>query len=315
VTARVLLEDLTAAISGDFPVIARGLLANQLSTTDPLWDWATLAMEHVIRITGGDDQRIEQCVEAFVVTSLDFLRLQARFMKTGHYARTEARESTELYVDVDRMTEYLDGLALTYAMWPNHTRMLRFFVAEFVPIIPHGARLLEIGPGHGLLASVLLGRRADVQYVGIDISPRSISYSAAAFSAAAISEARYELVVADASHAEGLLAGTGAFQAAVCCEVLEHVDRPDSLLATLKTLTEPGAPAFVSTVANMEAEDHVFLFHDEDEIRSLLCANGFAIDADQPLELASSESVTSKPLNYSAIIRSSAPTSNDRESG
>jgi 2-polyprenyl-3-methyl-5-hydroxy-6-metoxy-1,4-benzoquinol methylase len=301
-----LLDELTAAISRDHPVLARGLLANQLATDDPLQEWARIALEHVVRITGGDDQRLEQCVEAFVVTSLDFLRLQARFMKTGHYARSSAAESSALYSDAERMTEYLDGLALTYAMWPNHTRMLRYFVDEFVPTIADGGTVLEIGPGHGLLASVLLTRRTDLSYVGVDISPRSLSYSAAAFSAAAIPDARYRLVVADATAAEAPISNGGQFAAAVCCEVLEHVDEPASLLAALATHAGAAAPVFLSTVANMEAEDHVYLFRDEHEIRALMTTNGFVIDSDQPLELAGSQSMTPKPLNYSAIVRSSS---------
>jgi 2-polyprenyl-3-methyl-5-hydroxy-6-metoxy-1,4-benzoquinol methylase len=50
--------------------------------------------------------------------------------------------------------------------------------------------------------------------------------------------------------------------------VLEHVDDPASLLAALRGRVDRGAPAFVSTVANMEAEDHVYLFHDAQHIRS-----------------------------------------------
>jgi 2-polyprenyl-3-methyl-5-hydroxy-6-metoxy-1,4-benzoquinol methylase len=305
VNARAFLEELTTRISHDFPVLKGGLLANQLPADDSLWEWATLATEHVLRITGGDEQRIDECAEAFVVTSLDYLRLQARFVKTGRYAHSAASDSAELYADDERMTEYLDGLALTYAMWPNHARMLQFYVTRFVPLVPVNGRVLEIGPGHGLLASVLLAQRPDVQYVGIDISPRSISYSAAAFTAAGIAEDRVELVVADANDSTPSTGGT-PFGAAVCCEVLEHVDEPGSLLRALRSRIEPDAPAFLSTVANMEAEDHVFLFHDADDIRTLLGANGFAVETDQPLELAGSETMVPKPLNYSAIARSTS---------
>jgi 2-polyprenyl-3-methyl-5-hydroxy-6-metoxy-1,4-benzoquinol methylase len=302
VNARTFLEELTARVSRDFPVLRGGLLANQLAVDDPLWEWATLATEHVLRITGGDEQRVDDCIEAFVVTSLDYLRLQARFVKTGRYAHSTASDSAELYSDAERMTEYLDGLALTYAMWPNHARMVQFYVTSFLPLIPADSRVLEIGPGHGLLSAVLLRERPDVRYVGVDISPRSISYSAAAFAAAGITEDRVSLVVADAGESSGLV-GDGRFGAAVCCEVLEHVDEPGSLLRAIRGQIEVGAPAFVSTVANMEAEDHVYLFHDADDIRALLGANGFAVESDQPLELAGSETMVPKPLNYSAIAR------------
>jgi 2-polyprenyl-3-methyl-5-hydroxy-6-metoxy-1,4-benzoquinol methylase len=187
-------------------------------------------------------------------------------------------------------------------MWVNHTRMLRFYVETFVPLLPDHAHVLEIGPGHGLLAAVLLGARPDVRYSGIDISPRSISYSADAFAAAGIAADRYDLAVADACDDPPL--GTGdAFAGAVCCEVLEHVDEPITLLGALRRRVEPGAPAFLSTVANMEAEDHVFLFHDEEHIRSALRDGGFAVEADQPLDLAGFESATPRPVNYSAIVR------------
>jgi 2-polyprenyl-3-methyl-5-hydroxy-6-metoxy-1,4-benzoquinol methylase len=305
VNGRSFLEELTARISRDFPVLKGGLLANQLPADDPLWEWATLAAEHVLRITGGDRQRIDECADSFVVTSLDFLRLQARFAKTGRYAHSAASDSAELYADAERMTEYLDGLALTYAMWPNHARMLQFYVSRFVPLVPDDGRVLEIGPGHGLLASVLLAQRPNVRYVGIDISPRSISYSAAAFAAAGIGDDRIELVVADANDAAAATAGT-RFEAGVCCEVLEHVDEPGSLLRALGARIESGAPAFLSTVANMEAEDHVFLFHDADDIRTLLGANGFAVESDQPLALAGFETMVPKPLNYSAIARATS---------
>jgi 2-polyprenyl-3-methyl-5-hydroxy-6-metoxy-1,4-benzoquinol methylase len=302
VNARTFLEDLSARISRDFPVLKGGLLANQLAADDPLWEWATLATEHVLGITGGDEQRIDECAEAFVVTSLDFLRLQARFVKTGRYAHSAASDSAELYSDAQRMTEYLDGLALTYAMWPNHARMLQFYVTDFVPLVPVDGRVLEIGPGHGLLAAVLLARRPDVSYVGIDISPRSISYSAAAFAAAGIADDRVALVVADANDSAART-GSGHFDAAICCEVLEHVDEPGSLLQALRAQIAPGAPAFLSTVANMEAEDHVYLFHDAGDIRTLVDANGFVVESDQPLELAGSETMVPRPLNYSAIAR------------
>ena len=153
-------------------------------------------------------------------------------------------------------------------MWPNHTRMLQFYVTDFVPLLPGDGRMLEIGPGHGLLAAVLLAARRTARYTGVDISPRSISYSAGAFAAAGIAADRYELVVADACAPGAALGSDDTFGAAVCCEVLEHVDDPVVLLRSLRSHIAPGTPAFVSTVANMEAEDHVFLFDDAAVLRS-----------------------------------------------
>jgi 2-polyprenyl-3-methyl-5-hydroxy-6-metoxy-1,4-benzoquinol methylase len=140
-----------------------------------------------------------------------------------------------------------------------------------------------------------------VRYLGIDISPRSISYSAAALGALGIAESRYRLLVADATSATASVEEPCG--AAICCEVLEHVDEPGSLLAALQHLSGPDAPAFVSTVANMEAEDHVYLFHDVDDIRATLRASGYGVVVDQPLVLEGAEHTTPTPLNYSAVLR------------
>lgn len=301
-SARELLEQMSAGITRDYPMVANGLLPNQLEPDDPLWEWAELGAAHVLRITRGDDQRIADCADAFVATSIDFLRLQARFMKTGRYAKAAAAETAALYADSETMTDYLDGLALTYAMWPNHARMIEFFVRAFVPAVPASGTVLEVGPGHGLFASVLLDARADVGYVGVDISPRSISYSADAFAATGIAPDRYELVVGDATDA-AVTGGRQAFDAAICCEVLEHVDDPVALLTNFRARIHTGRNAFVSTVANMEAEDHVFLFHDADDIRATIGAAGFTVVDDQPLPLPSSAAMVPEPLNYSAIVR------------
>jgi 2-polyprenyl-3-methyl-5-hydroxy-6-metoxy-1,4-benzoquinol methylase len=301
VNARDYLEQLSAQITREYPVLANGLLPNRLPTDDPLWEWATIATEHVLRITGADEAKLAQCAESFVVTSLDFLRLQARFVKTGRYAKASACETATIYADSETMTDYLDGLALTYAMWPNHARLLEFFTRTLVPALPSNAHVLEVGPGHGLFAAVLLDRRSDVAYTGVDISPRSISYSAGALAATGIAPGRYDLVVGDATDTATIAASQ--FTGAICCEVLEHVDDPRALLAQLRACVAGESPVFVSTVANMEAEDHVYLFHDADDIRTTIRASGFTVESDQPLPLAGAEALEREPLNYSALLR------------
>ena len=86
--------------------------------------------------------------------------------------------------------------------------------------------------------------------------------------------------------------------------MLEHVDRPEVLSSALAVAVAPQRPAFLSTVANMEAEDHVYLFHDVDEIRDMLAATGWNVVRDRPSVLPGAESWDPLPVNYSALVTS-----------
>ncbi len=248
---------------------------------------------------------MDRAIEAFATVSLDFLRLQARFMKTGHYAaETSEQLVADLYQDESKMNGYyLDGLAMTYALWPNHCRMLAFFAKEFLPGLESGSRILEVGLGHGLLTTILFDRVPDITYVGVDISQSALDYASRALDAAGVEQGRAHLVLANAvgTDLEQFARGHG-FGAIVCCEVIEHVDAPDRLMANLALSASPGARAFVSTVANMEAEDHVYLFENVDAIRALIEGSGWAVADQLANVLPGAEEWNPLPVNYSAIL-------------
>lgn len=299
-TLRAVAEQLVA----DVPVIGGGLLPKHADETDPRWAWADRALVHVDALCQGDRERFDAAIESFAVTSLDFLRLQARFRKTGRYAASEASEFRELYDDAEEMIGYLDGLALSYAMWPNHASMVGFFVDAFVADLPDDVSVMEIGPGHGLFASLLAERKSALDYVGVDISERSLDYTKRSLDAANVSPDRHRLVCADAaSDAFEALVGQDAFDTVICCEVLEHVDEPRDLLRAIHKRLRPDGHAFLSTVANLEAVDHVYLYDDLDHIHAHFAETGFEVVAEQPLALPGAENEQPLPLNYSAVVR------------
>lgn len=304
----ITLEELASRVAASYPVIGGGLLPLVADDDDPRLPFARLGLAHAL--SGVDtDAELERLIEAFAVTSFDFLRLQARFYETGAYARSAAEGLVdELYGDDEKMSGYyLDGLALTYALWPNHADLLRHFVTRFVAHLAPGSRVLEVGPGHGLMAALLLDRCADSTYVGLDISASSLRHAAASLEAAGVPRDRYALHLGDVTgDALGPITDR-PFDAAVCCEVLEHVDDPASIARGLHDAIRPGGVAFVSTVANLEAEDHVYLFDDADQIRRLLDGAGFAIVDEQVRVLPGAEHRTPLPLNYSAVLERPSP--------
>jgi 2-polyprenyl-3-methyl-5-hydroxy-6-metoxy-1,4-benzoquinol methylase len=286
-----------------YPVIGGGLIDKCLTPDDPTWTAAQRALGFVAQRS---DDGLESELEAFAAVSIDFLRLQARFMRTGEYARAggAAELVDDLYNDASKMTGYyLDGLALTYALWPNHARMIKFMGEQFLPLLRPGDRVAEVGVGHGLLAALMFDAQPDLHYVGIDISPSALDYAGAALTESGVDPNRVTMVQADATSGDLVrLTGERGFDALICCEVLEHVDRPDVLSTSLASALAPGRPGFLSTVANMEAEDHVYLFHDTEEIRDMLKVTGWNVVEDLPSVLPGADSWNPLPVNYSALV-------------
>jgi 2-polyprenyl-3-methyl-5-hydroxy-6-metoxy-1,4-benzoquinol methylase len=297
------LKDVCARLRDEYPVIAGGLIDRHLEPTHPSWQYAQRALGYVAA-RSGDDLKTE--LEAFATVSMDFLRLQARFMRTRQYARAggAAELVEELYNDESKMKGYyLDGLALTYALWPNHAHMIRFMAEEFIPQLQPGDRVAEVGVGHGLLAALMFDAVPDLHYVGVDISQSSLDYAGAALAGAGIDAGRVSMVHADAMSGDlARLAGQKGFDALVCCEVVEHVDDPATMLRALSAAQAAGKPGFVSTVANMEADDHVYLYNDVEEIRAMLRDTGWRVVQDLPNVLPGSDDWDPLPVNYSAVL-------------
>lgn len=295
------LLDVCRRVRAEYPMIAGGLVDQHLPAGDPAWELAQKTLGY-IEARSSDDLRSE--IEAFATVSMDFLRLQARFMRTRRYARSDSTLLVEeLYGDARKMKGYyLDGLALTYALWPNHARMITFMRDRFLPQVERHRTVVEVGVGHGLLAALMFDAVPDLHYVGVDISPAALEYTQAALDHLGVDPAARTMVEADALAGDlPRLAGEG-FGALVCCEVIEHVDQPDRLLERLAEVVRPDGIGFISTVANMEADDHVYLFNDVDQIRSLFAETGWRVVEDLPNVLPGAEAWDPLPVNYSAVI-------------
>lgn len=104
-----------------------------------------------------------------------------------------------------------------------------------------GAAILDVGCGGGLFSEALASEGARV--TGID------------FSSAGLSVARHHMKQSDLwidyrqTTAEALAAeSAGSFDGVVCMELIEHVPRPDSIVAACARLVKPGGDLFFATV-------------------------------------------------------------------
>jgi 2-polyprenyl-3-methyl-5-hydroxy-6-metoxy-1,4-benzoquinol methylase len=290
-----------------YPEIAGGLLLGGSDPDPELEGYARAVVGFLARKCEAEGRSVDQALEAVARISFDFLRLQPRFMRTGRYRSAQSAPLVErIYSRKDVMEGYyLDGLLLTYAFWTNHAALYRYFVRGFLPRLPREARVLEIGVGHGLMALTLLRELPRARYEGLDISAFSLSYAAGLLSANAVGLDRVSLREEDASRRKARPAAE--WDAVLCCEVLEHVEDPAGLLETVRARLRPRGEAFITTVANVEAEDHIYRFEDEDHIRRLVGEAGLRIESELVLPLRGFEEAHPRPLNYGAVLSAAVP--------
>jgi 2-polyprenyl-3-methyl-5-hydroxy-6-metoxy-1,4-benzoquinol methylase len=285
-----------------YPQIAGGLLFGIADRDPDLERHAEAVLGFLVRKCEAEGRSVDHALEGVARMSFDFLRLQPRFMRTGRYRSASSAPLRErIYARQDVMEGYyLDGLLLTYAFWTNHAALYRYFVRDFLPRLPREARVLEIGVGHGLMALTLLRALPAARYEGLDISPFALAYAARLLSANGIDLRRTSLREEDA--AGPAAAPPEGKDAVLCCEVLEHVEDPGSLLRTIHRRLRSDGLAFVTTVANVEADDHIYRFEDEAHIRRLVEGAGLRAESELVLPLRGYEAAQPRPLNYAAVL-------------
>ena len=250
-----------------------------------------------------NDHWVESSVRSYVVLSLEFITLQRKLEKSGRYLLSTEREAFErVYANENVFGHYyLSGLLLSEALWPNHHALVDAFDNCFLPYVQNGSRIVEIGVGTGYFLRRLLETAPHVAYLGVDISDVAVTYAR-----------RYALLNEADGHADFIIRnamqGTGeldaSFDAAICGEVLEHVEKPDMLLRELLRVVKPGGRLFVTTVVFAANIDHIYLFEDAASIRELIVSTGWGIERDWvlPINPDDSPAARKRPMNFGALL-------------
>lgn len=199
---------------------------------------------------------------------------QIRYEESGRYPAVSHQECLQdLYTD-ERMDDYLWGVYGTFFMWAHHLDIADRFENFFLRQLEPEARLVELAFGHGGWGIWALSGLPGATLDAIDISPSSAPIAQGLARAAGVEErARY--TIGDALAVEGK--EPGAYDAAICGFVLEHLDQPEELLRALAHHVKPQGLVFLTTGLTAAHEDHVYEFRRESEVVAMAEQCGFRV--------------------------------------
>jgi 2-polyprenyl-3-methyl-5-hydroxy-6-metoxy-1,4-benzoquinol methylase len=242
------------------------------------------------------DRLDEFCADYDFLTGI-VLEEELHFRRTGRYRLTSFEEANRLvYQDVAYMRRYMNGLLLTQLYWSNHTATFDYFVQGFLDKAEHGSRLVEIGPGHGLLLAYAAAHDNCAKVEGWDISPASLAGTADALSRLGASAELVEASFFDVTGSEG------AIDLLVFAEVLEHMEDPLAAIRCLRRLLKPGGRLFLHVPVNSPAPDHLFLLETPEAALDLLREEGFEIESHHFLPATNSTLADARRLKLTISV-------------
>jgi 2-polyprenyl-3-methyl-5-hydroxy-6-metoxy-1,4-benzoquinol methylase len=197
------------------------------------------------------------------------------FRRYGRYRlSTFAEACQEVYFNDAVIDKYMKGLLLSQVMWSNHGMVQKFFIEKFLRQAAPGGRLLEVGPGHGLLLALAAKHAGCVELCGWDISTISLEHTAACLQ-------RLEVATPTRLERQDVLAGADCFtrfDSVVFSEVCEHLEEPSAALVTLRRVMAPRGRIFVNMPVNAPAVDHIYLLTRPEDVVDMVRDTGFDIE-------------------------------------
>ncbi len=217
-------------------------------------------------------------VEGFTTFAHDFHERQADFLRSGTYRARDYQEvSREVYGnEVFMRTVYYPALLASYLAAPNYRHLLRHLDRTLSLWQDEGVRsLLEVASGHAFLLLFALHRLPGAVGVGTDVSPAAGGFADALHRVTGWAPGRFQLRVTDVLDPSA--PEPGPFDAAICCELLEHVPEPERFLHAIHARLRDGGRLFLSAAVRMESVDHLTLFESTGAVAALLSNAGFAV--------------------------------------
>ncbi len=220
-----------------------------------------------------EGERLPQLAENYRWTC-DRLRDEELFFhREGRYRLATFEEAdAEVYSNHEYMERYVDGLLISQVIWYNHVASCTYYFKHTPTLIAPNARMLEIGPGHGLMTYLAVRDFGLASATAWDLSPVSVEHTRSGLAKLGVNtvncEVRNALSVSETDE---------KFDFIVLSEVLEHIENPAEVMRKLRAIIAPEGLVFVNVPINSPSPDHLYLMRTPDEARDLVRQNGFEI--------------------------------------
>jgi 2-polyprenyl-3-methyl-5-hydroxy-6-metoxy-1,4-benzoquinol methylase len=205
----------------------------------------------------------------------NFREEQLYFARHKHYRLSSVEEAVrEVYGNEPYMSRYVRGILLSQMFWRNHAQAMDIFRTVFLPGNRDGYAHLDVGPGHGLFMVFAAQDPVCSSLTGWDLSPSSLASTGAALRRmnitrpVALEEADIVTVVPEADR----------FDSIICSEVLEHTEQPQRALDNMFIALRSGGRLFLNIPVNSPAPDHIYLWRDPVEVKTMIIECGYSIE-------------------------------------
>lgn len=274
------LTTFISEVKSTFPTISGKISSyveensSDLSVYSQSSEWIFTLAEKMSEERGWDNAQLLDFYADFVV---DYLREQERFVASGVFSnagRTFEDVRVDVYEDDEHMTSYLVGLLLSYVIFPHHYAQYRFFVDEYLPLLPDEARCVEFGCGHGLFLAETLRDTKKRVVEGYDVSPAALELAHSLLNAAGVDKSRAHLSLDDVV---SNTLGSEKYDGMTAAGLLEHIENPRGFLERVREKLSDTGYFFVMLPINTAHSDHLILFDEPSDCQNLMKDGGYRL--------------------------------------
>ena len=226
--------------------------------------------EEILRFL--DHRDGEDPLRLYAERSRELIGLQRQFEETGNYPAS-------CYADVrpiDR-ERYNASLLLSFVTTHHRFEILQQLV-QFLGSATEGPRrLLAVGVGTGYEIKLAYDHLKEWEVVAFDTSGESIQYAADLLSFFGYSAACLRCEEFPLERGDDLEKYKDSFGKVILCEILEHLEDPETALARLRKVLHLQGKMFLTMAINIAQEDHLYLYSTISQARSQVARHGWKI--------------------------------------